>query len=219
MKILRFATLLAVIVASMTSCNFKDDWYSEPTVDMFVLSICVRDSAGKNLVAPLGEEYYNSDPNRTKYRNEVDPAKYSLTVSLAGQYESYQASFLSVKFDDDYKMCPQRESDWKYDVDGNWYLVSQLSKASEQNQAVYEPITYIVRCSAVFGDDKEHKIEAWWKEDKDRAVTSGKYFECTKATFDGNPITPVKGVTHYDNSESRDFVGYFLNIVRGVVLE
>jgi len=196
MKTLRYALLLSAMAVALASCGIKEVPYTGPSTDMLFLCIGVRDSAGNNLVAQLGDEYYKSDPNRYKYMNEVNPDKYTLTVMRADGRMDSDPGLIVMKFDDQYAACPQKEDDWTYEVSGNWYLVSQVKALAVSDLSLYEPLTYTIKCPSVFGDDDEHTIEAWWKTDTENSTKDIRFFECTKASFDGRAITPVKGANY-----------------------
>lgn len=217
MKTLRFAAIIGLMAIALCGCSspFGDVQElvqnSKPVPrDYYYLHINVRNTEGDDLVAPLGEEYYKSNPESIKYSGEVNPDKYQLQIVLPDGYVDRTASFTLGKFDGGYNWVSMQE-DGTYDVTGRWSLMSNYMIVGN-NPKVQNPLTYKIKCPAVFGDDTIHEIVTWWEAVSWNKTLYEQFYGCVKATFDGVEISPVRSETVYPGTDFA-YAADFLDIV------
>ncbi|MBO4765171.1 MAG: hypothetical protein J5508_05640 [Bacteroidales bacterium] len=215
MKAIRYSIMLALLAAVLPSCKSVTDIFLPDNppeyYDYYFLQASFKDAQGNDLVATLGEEYYKSDPNALVYKNEINPEKYSLEIVPGNGNINNNAYFTATKFDTNHSWLKTRE-DGTYIGDGTWYMGSNLvAGAISRRLPLQETLTYNVKCPAVFGDDSVHVIVAYWAEDIQRGEWI-RFPRCTKATFDGKEITPIRGISYSDKTDDQ-YSAFFLDIV------
>ena len=214
MKAVRYAVVVAVIVSALSSCDGLSDIFlpdSPPEyMDYYFLNVSFIGDEGQDLVAPLGEEYYKSDKDRTIYQGEVNPEKYSLEIETYTSYLGEIPFYTAAKFDAQHTMIKARDNG-TYPEEGTWYLGNNLVYGSAGGRLpLQETLIYKVKCPTVFGDDLVHVIETRWEDD----IHKGDYIrypKCSRATLDGKEITPSKGIT-YNEAKDIQYTAYFLDI-------
>lgn len=215
MKVVKYLISIVALAAVLPSCKSVTDIFlpdTPPTyVDYYFLNAGFKNGEGIDLVAPLGEEYYKSDKDKTIFEGEVNPEKYSLELETYTGSQIDTPHFTVAKFDAQHSMLKTR-NDGTYIGDGTWYLGCNLVYGSAGGRLpLQQTLTYKVKCPTVFSDDSVHVIETHWVDDIQKGEYT-RYPRCTKATIDGRDITPAKGISYNDNTDNQ-YSAFFLDIV------
>lgn len=211
MKRFRFAFVLAAATLALTGC----DWFS-PVIPMgnkysYFLHISFTDREGNELAAPLAAEVYKSDAS-SAWRGEINPENYTLDLTLSKPEivsDNIGVSFTMTKFSDEHVM-ETPNSDGTYGPDGKWYL-NFRGYVMDSGVTHHDFLQYKFTCPVVFGDNSAHEIISYWTA----GIQSSniEYFPaCTKVVIDGKEMTPVRGVT-ISQETNTSYIGYFVDVV------
>jgi len=215
MKSIRYLIGFALMALLLSGCMANaepEGTFGSAAYDIYNLHISFKDSLGNDLVAPLGEEMYNSAPNSTRYRGQINPDKYSLYIQFSNGTYVNNAEFLLKKYDENYSLMSAK-TDGTYDEKGDWSLYYNLvGIGKKSDDELFATMTFRFQCETIFGDVSYHDIITWWKEGSRERDNRVQYCECSSATIDGKEIKPIKGVSYNDKGEPY-YVGYFLDIV------
>lgn len=216
MKAVKYLLSIVSLAAVFTSCKSVSDIFLPDNppeyIDCYYLQTGFKDAGGNDLVAPLGEEYYKSDPNATVFKNEINPEKYSLEiVPYSGTISDASSYYTICKFDAMHSWLKTND-DGTYIGDGTWYLGSNLVNGSfSRRLSIQETLTYNIKCPAIFKDDSVHVIVSYWTDDAQSGELTH-FPRCTKATFDGREIKPIRAISYSDKTDDQ-YSAYFLDIV------
>ena len=198
MKQLKILMLFCVIGIIAVACDSKME-PEDGTVEEgmlfdkggyhYSISVSFCDKAGNDLVAPLAEERYISNPRYNEWEGEINPAKYSLEISLSNPIAEFKRYHSAGSLNDNFGPL---FFIGKYTGEIN-YLTNSFNHFRYQyaddnyNEIVENPrqefVKYTITCNTIFNDKEAHELVVYW----DNVSTKGKWVEmkCIKALFDG----------------------------------
>ena len=221
-KFISFFAVMPIAAMLLTACN--NDPLGQDLIDIrngnyrywtdavyrYTISLGFSDKTGNDLVAPLGGEGW-----------QVNPDKYSLNIYysfLPGQVPITRGVFKAGGYDCNYHSTSTE--------DGKYYLSNECATLIYQYDGlsritgeipVQDSITYKILCETIFGDHSYHEVVTYWGKDPDvvfdkEDTRSWHLFpQCKGARFEGKEIE-VKQVV-VDSTGYRDYNGYFIDIV------
>lgn len=169
-----YTFLLGLFMTVFSSCNvigpFADEPISEQQEPMYnsVLKVNFIDTKGNSCAVGLSSTYKHDNSEYKKYN--IDRDDYTLFyhfLSVSKGYPTYNFNFINDKI--------------------NNYTIELRSS---QEKEVAEYVRYDLQCEKIFGDDKFHTMETYYKE---QSSDNEKTFYCTSFTIDGVDYAVEKG--------------------------
>ena len=193
MKSFQSIVLLGLLALLLAGCDKLD---TPPVHSCFhFVGISIEDTAGKDLVATLGDEQWvPPTEHTTKWSGTINPERYVLRI---------------VKSDN--TVWAARTMEERKELEGPYFILGNEQSLKADNGTPYsgcwlcnvyrkvetkgavEPekhLTYRLTCPEIFGDSEEHDIETYW--DVKSRTGFETYPECTKAVFEGKELAVNK---------------------------
>ena len=154
----------------------------------YSISVSFSDKAGNDLVAPLAEERYISNLHYNEWEGEINPAKYSIEISLSNpiaEFKRYHSAgslndnsgplFFISKYAGEINYLTNSFNHFRYQyADDNYNEIVENPRQ--------EFVKYTITCNTIFNDNEANELLVYWD-----SSTKGKWVEmkCIKALFDG----------------------------------
>ena len=217
MKSLKPIIILLLLALIQSSCN-ESELAKTSLHWEYSLAISFTDSEGKDLVKPLADEQWMSNPKLTHWAEEINPDKYTLDVIYSNPPDWYDNDIYNHRaypgFVPDVNRRYFRVSQINQNMlDSPWYLTyydyTDIDMWGEEVQNMVFKIT----CPSIFGDDSTHNVETCWEQGEKPEIFLSDA-KCTKVVFDGKQYFPEQKVyvIHFE-SQDVERVYYAIDIV------
>lgn len=238
MKTVINTLILAVICMMLSGCekNQLSGLNTNLPMDVYSLTVSIKDISGNDLVAILGKESWESAAGSKAY-GWINPEFYQLDIILSNSHPTWDSNFYNFRshtgglfdpdmirpdlqmlaYDEEGKIVSTRFNGADDTEGWSFYLFNNFHNPAINGRQ--DSLTYKILCPKIFGDNLTHEIIAYWRDDseverypdwKDN-VNEERYPECISATFEGKEV-PVKKMLIF-SGPNFDHYGYLLNIV------
>lgn len=237
----KFSAALMIILLSISSCGHELGGPSregELSVDIdfekegrelsntfgpaweYSIAISFKDKEGNDLVSPLAEEQWDSNPDASHWAGYINPDRLHLDVIYSNPPDWFDNTTYTHKAspemipDEHVKYCTASQYGQS---DSPWYVVhGEATYINTWGEEVRD-LTLKITCPTIFGDNEIHEFATCWEEGDERRGEEW-LAKCTKLVFEGQDYIPEKKiiVKHFENfGEEWDtiFVDYLINIV------
>ena len=214
--------LLSAVALLCISC--RDQAYEHSPTWVYHLVFSFKDSEGKDLVKPLADEQWMTDPKQDHWSGEINPVRYLLDVIYSNPPDWYDNTiynrkaypgFIPTEHKCIFSACQNSQelpvSPWYLRYYNNTHHIDTWGEEVQD-------LTFKITCPTIFGDESIHEVVTYWEPGEKPIYTSNAI--CTKAVFEGKEYLPKKNVNvfHYefpDTSENKDveMVYYAIEIV------
>ena len=188
----------------------------------YTLAISFKDTEGKDLVAPLAEEQWDSNPDASHWAEYINPDKLHLDVIYSNPPDCFDnATYTYNKTNpeailpgDHVKYCTASQYG---QPDSPWYVVhSEATYINTWGEDVQD-LTLNITCPTIFGDDEIHEFATYWDEGAEKRGEEWLAM-CTKLVYEGHEYIPEKKVRaeHFENfgkAWNTVFVDYRIDII------
>ncbi|MBP5316217.1 MAG: hypothetical protein J6Y83_00770 [Bacteroidales bacterium] len=241
MNSLKHILLLSIILLSISSCGHELGGPSregELSVDIdfekegrelsntfgpaweYSIAISFKDKEGNDLVSPLAEEQWDSNPDASHWAGYINPDRLHLDVIYSNPPDWFDNTTYTHKAspemipDEHVKYCTASQYGQS---DSPWYVVhGEATYINTWGEEVRD-LTLKITCPTIFGDNEIHEFATCWEEGDERRGEEW-LAKCTKLVFEGQDYIPEKKiiVKHFENfGEEWDtiIVDYLITIV------
>ena len=186
-------------IAFGISGNSDQLGYALGPVWVYDIAISFKDSDGNDVVKPLVDEQWTSDPTHDGWIREINPEKYHLDVIYSNPPDWYDNSIYNRRaypgFIPDVHTCDFRGFRNSQNTSVSpWYLrhYNNSHRIDLWGEEVQD-LTFEITCPTIFGDESIHEVETYW-EQGEKPVVYKSNAVCTKVLFAGKEYTPQKQV-------------------------
>lgn len=207
-SVMRFFVTVSVMLFVASGCN--DTLDSDLYRYIHDIEISITDASGHDLVAPLGDEKWMPEKERTnRWHGYINPERYNLSIVRPGK-DIWQARSMEERqeLEGPFFIIRQHGEDL-HPFEGSWLFNDYHNVSPTEDKELDRQLIYRFTCPEIFGDDAEHDIVTFWEAEGRTGIYT--YPKCTKA-FLGDKELAVEEY-HYTNSAGNNYSLYFIRIV------